>query len=129
MDRNVRVLAAAVGAALLAHAVHGVVHGLIPVPTRGWRLAYVVAIVFAAPVAGVLVARRNVGAGAALVVLAGVAGLGFEATFHFAVPNPDHVGHVGRGWLPFALTAALSTVGNLVAAAAGALVWWRTDPL
>lgn len=125
MGREVRVLTAALALALAAPAAHGVVHAAIPVWNPGWQLAYVAVVLFVAPVAGVLDARRgHLRRGAALVAGAGVAGLTFEGPFHFVLANPDHVAHVTRAQLPFAATAALSTAGSLLVAVVGGWVWW-----
>lgn len=106
MDRGVnrsRFLGRGLVALVLAHegvhVAHGLLHSLVPVPTTGWQLAFVLGIVFLAPIVGLLLVhrgRRRTG-GWALAV-AGVATLVFEVAFHFVVASPDHVGHVTGPW-------------------------------
>ena len=64
----------------------------------------------------------RVRAGGAVLLAAGLAALGFEAVFHFVVSNPDHVATVDHGRALFTWTAALSTLGDLALALAGALL-------
>lgn len=118
MDR-LSPLDAAVAGHLLVHVAHGAVHGAIPVPTTGWRLAYVVVVVFLAPVAALTVAHRDrFAVGAAIATAAGGGAFAFEVVHHFLLANPDHVDHVSSG--AFAATAVLSTAGSLLLLAVGA---------
>lgn len=110
-DRRTLVVAV-VAASLAVHVAHGVVHGLVPVPTTGWRLAFVVAFVFGGPVAGLALLRSGRRAVAGwMLALAGLGTVGFEVAYHFVLTTPDHVGNVTGPWGDgFVATAVLGVV-------------------
>lgn len=122
---RVLVLELAVGVHLLAALVHGAVHGWLPVPVPAWQYAVAGLTVAVLPLVGLAVARSGrVRAGTVLVAVGGLAALAFEGLAHFAVQNPDHVSSVADGKAAFSVTAALSTLGDvLVVLAAGWLLW------
>lgn len=124
--RPASVLLAAIAVHLAFAILHGVTQRLAQVQLADWQTGFVTAVLFLAPlVAIVALWLDRIRLAGWFVLLAGLAGLGFEALFHFLVANPDHVATVSTHQLSFAGTAALSTLADLVLALAGAWVLER----
>ncbi len=114
------IVAAALGTMMIL--VHGVAHAgqrvmLLP----HWHWAYVVGVVFLAPVlAATLLGTRYGRAGAWLLVFSMAGSFVFDVAYHFLVPGPDNVFTLPSGaWTPaFRVSAVLvalaSGVGFLV---------------
>lgn len=114
MGRRKLVLAA-VSSHLLLSVLHGVVHATIPVIPTGWTAAVATVAIYLLPVAGVsLVVRGYPRVGSAVLLTAGIASFVFEGALHFLLDNPDHVAQVTAHHAPFAVTAILTTVGDLL---------------
>lgn len=127
MTRSVRVGTAVVALYLLLHAAHGVVHEVIPVRIAAWQTGFVVGVIFLLPVVALLLihqGRRRLGPGA--LVVAGVAALAFEATFHFVIENPDHVHAVADGDIAFVTTAVLAAIADVLLLLVGTWLYSRS---
>lgn len=112
---------------LLLHAAHGVVHEVIPVRIAAWQTGFVVGVIFLLPVVALLLihqGRRRLGAGA--LVVAGVAALAFEATFHFVIETPDHVHAVADGDIAFVTTAVLTAIADVLLILVGTWLYRRS---
>lgn len=117
MEQQKLLLAAVVGNLLLT-ALHGLVHAAIPIFPTSWRAVLAGVLLYLLPVTGVGLAMSGYRrAGAAVLLGAGVGGFAFEGASHFLFANPDQVGHVADHRAAFGVTAALTTVGDLL------LVW------
>ena len=78
--------------AMLAHVLHGISHFEHQVPLDVWQWAYVIFIVFLAPVvAAVLLWTRLRLVGAWLLLASMVGSLIFGLAFHFLISGPDNV--------------------------------------
>jgi len=114
MDRQ-RLVLTAVGSHLLLTALHAVVHAAIPVVPGGAVAAFATVSLYLLPVAGAgLAVTGHRRAGGAVLLAAGIASFAFEGAFHFAFSNPDHVAHVADRHASFAVTAILTTAGDLL---------------
>lgn len=122
MERHVKLAAAVVGLHTVVNAVHGLPHAAIPVALAGWQWAFVVGVVFLGPLAALWLGWRGRSASGWVLLAASLAAsLAFGVSFHFAVPNPDHVHAVSAGtWRgSFAVTAVLAAVVDAVGVLAG----------
>jgi hypothetical protein len=82
----------AVVLATLAHVLHGISHVEHQVPLVAWQWAYVIFVVFLAPVgAAMLLGTRMQRVGAWLLLASMVGALDFGLVFHFLVSGPDNV--------------------------------------
>jgi hypothetical protein len=82
----------AVVLATLAHVLHGISHVEHQVPLVAWQWAYVIFVVFLAPVvAAMLLWTRMQRVGAWLLLASMVGALDFGLVFHFLVSGPDNV--------------------------------------
>jgi len=114
MVRRKLLLGTVVGHLLLT-ALHGLVHGAIPMFPTGWQAVLAGVLLYLFPVTGVgLVVAGYRRVGTAVLFCAGFAGFAFEGTLHFLLTNPDHVRHVTDHRVRFGATAALTTVGDLL---------------
>ena len=83
-------LAAVLGT--IAHVLHGISHVEHQVPLAAWQWAYVIFVVFLAPVvAAVLLWTRLRRAGAWLLLASMAGALIFGLAFHFLVSGPDNI--------------------------------------
>jgi glucan phosphoethanolaminetransferase (alkaline phosphatase superfamily) len=109
--------------ATLAHFAHGFSHAAHGVPLATWQWAYVLTVIFLAPVlAAVLLWTRFRRAGAWLLLLSMVGSLLFGLAFHFLVPGPDNVFGLQHGaWhAVFVTTAVLVALSEALGVAVGA---------
>lgn len=114
MDRQ-KLILTAVGSHLLLTVLHGLVHVAIPVIPNGWIAAFAIVSLYLLPVAGTgLAVSGHQQVGAAVLLTAGIASFVFEGSFHFLISNPDHIAHVAAHHTSFGVTAALTTMGNLL---------------
>ena len=115
----------AVVLATLAQMAHGAYHDEARVPLVAWQWAYVVAVVFVAPiVAAVLLWGRFRTVGAWLLLASMGGSLLFGLAYHFVVAGPDNVFTNDAG-APFAVTAVLVALSETfgVAVVIRALDW------
>jgi glucan phosphoethanolaminetransferase (alkaline phosphatase superfamily) len=96
--------------ATLAHVLHGISHVEYRVPLASWQWAFVIFVVFLAPVVAAILLwtwLRRVGVWLFLASMAGA--LIFGLAFHFLVPGSDNVFTLnpGAGREAFRLSAAL----------------------
>ena len=93
--------------ATLAQMAHGATHDGARVPLAAWQCAYVIAVVFVAPIAAAVLLWGRFRAVGAWLLLASMGGsLLFGLVYHFVVTGPDNVFTNGAG-APFAATAVL----------------------
>jgi hypothetical protein len=99
--------------ATAANLAHGITHLGHEVPLTAWQSAYVIVIVFIAPIAaaGLLLTRYR-RAGALLLLASMVGSLIFGLAYHFVVSGPDNAFTTSEGaWhTPFLVSAALLVV-------------------
>jgi hypothetical protein len=120
-------LAALVWTHFIVAAVHGLAHRQADVPLPPAAMAFVVLVILAGPLAGLLVMRWRAAAGACIVSATMAAAFTFGLVNHFILPGPDHVAHVDPGWrLLFGATAALLAATEAAGAALGAVLVWRS---
>lgn len=125
-DRRVGTVLGAVAVHLLLTGTHAAAHLSIPVPIPGWQAVYAASVLIGLPAVGAaLVARGRVRTGALLVLVAGLAALGFEGPLHFLIDTPDHVSNVADGAGLFAATAVLTTASDALLVVAGGAAAWR----
>ena len=125
-DRLAGVALGVVALHLAATAAHGVAHAAIPVSVADWQGVYTATVLFGAPVVAALALRRGaIQRGAALLLVAGLGAVAFEALFHFVVGSPDNVARVDHGGLLFVTTATLSAASDALLAVTGGWVLWR----
>ena len=94
---------------------HGVSHGLQQVAPSAPAAAYIVIVIYAAPLVGLRLLRGPRGWEGAMTITAAMAGsLLFGLWNHFVVPGADHVAHQGIGaWASaFQATAVLLVVSE-----------------
>ena len=119
----------AAGLATLANVAHGGSHAGQQVPLASWQWAYVVVVIFCAPiVAAALLWTRLRVAGAWLLFSSMAASLAFGLVFHFLIGGPDNAfsRHHGPGHVGFAATAVLVALSQAVGAGTGA---WAVSQL
>jgi hypothetical protein len=76
--------------------IHGVVHFHYEIPLEMWQHVYIAVVIFAAPlVAGGLLLKRKLRAGAWLLLVSMTGSLVFGVYFHFLLIGPDHISSVG----------------------------------
>jgi hypothetical protein len=93
--------------------VHGAAHLHYEIPMQPWMKVYIVVVITVAPVvAGILLWRGVLRAGAWLLLVSMGGSLLFGLTFHFLLIGPDHVASVNmEGWgATFQATAFLLAV-------------------
>jgi len=97
--------------------VHGAAHLHYEIPLEPWQKAYIVVVITIAPlVAGILLWRGRLRAGAWLLLVSMGGSLLFGLAFHFFLLGPDHVSSVNmEGWgATFQATAFLLAVTEAV---------------
>lgn len=112
--------------AVVAHAVislaHGSAHSVGRVPLSSIASIYVIVVIFAAPLVGLLLLftpRQR--AGAIVIGVSMAASLVFGVWNHYVVAGPDHVSHVAERVRPaFQATAALLVASELAGTWIGA---------
>ena len=108
-------MAAAVLAHLLISVIHGVAHANARVPLSAAANLFVFVVILAGPLVGLAVSWRAERFGGLVVALTMAASLVFGVVNHFVLDSPDHVSHVAAQWRAlFATTAALLTVTELL---------------
>jgi len=110
--------------ATLVHVLHGISHVEHQVPLAAWQWAYVIFVVFLAPVVAAILLwtrPRRVGVWLFLASMAGA--LIFGLVFHFLVPGPDNVFtlHSGAGRETFLFSAVLVASTEALGCVAG--IW------
>jgi len=121
MNRNDRAswgwLAAAVLAHLIVSIVHGVAHARAEVPLSRAANLFVYFVVLAGPLVGLVLARQTRRVGSAVVAVTMAGSLVFGVVNHFVLASPDHVAHVAPEWrLLFGATAILLAVTEALGA-------------
>ncbi len=114
----------AVVVATLAHVLHGISHVEHQVPLAAWQWAYVIFVIFLAPVvAAVLLWTRLQRVGVWLLVASMAGALIFGLAFHFLVSGPDNVFTLnpGAGREAFRSSAALVVLTEALGCVAG--IW------
>jgi hypothetical protein len=115
-------LTAAVFTHLLVTFVHGAAHNGAAVGLGRASGLFVLLVIEAGPVAGLVLSRSRPAAGGWIVAASMAAALVFGFVNHFVLISPDHVSQVTPGWRPlFAWSAALLVVTEL----AGVVAGWR----
>ncbi len=110
--------------ATLAHVLHGISHVEHQVPLAAWQWAYVIFVIFLAPVvAAVLLWTRLQRVGVWLLVASMAGALIFGLAFHFLVSGPDNVFTLnpGAGREAFRSSAALVVLTEALGCVAG--IW------
>jgi hypothetical protein len=118
--------------AVAAHAavlvVHSAAHEILGVKASTPQLIFIVAVIIVAPlVAGLLLWKGSVKAGALLLTCSMAGSLAFGVYYHFVADTADHVSHVARmspaGWaVAFQASALLLALIEALGAWAGASV-------
>jgi hypothetical protein len=116
-------------ATIIAHAAVGILHGAahqkLDIQLSQAQLLFIIIIITAAPLAAaVLLWKRIVRVGAALLLSSMAGSLPFGVYNHFVALSPDHVSRVGglpqTGWaLTFQITAALLALTEFLGIYAG----------
>jgi hypothetical protein len=85
---------------LVVSVLHGTAHLHYELPLARWQHAYILVVIFIAPlVSGGLLLWRQLRAGAGLLLLSMGGALVFGVYFHFLLIGPDHISSVGLyGW-------------------------------
>ena len=113
-------LAAVVLGHLLITFAHGAAHSGAQVALGPAGMAFVLAVIEVAPVAGLIWAIRHPRSGGWIVAASMTAAFLFGLINHFLVISPDHVTQVEPAWrTTFAATAVLLAVTELAGAALG----------
>jgi hypothetical protein len=108
--------------------VHSAAHEILGVKASTPQLAFIVAVIIAAPlVAGLLLWKRKVKAGALLLACSMAGSLVFGVYYHFVADTPDHVARVAlmspAGWaVAFQASALLLSLAEALGAWAAWLV-------
>jgi ABC-type xylose transport system permease subunit len=125
MDRRVALLAV-LAVHLGVAVVHGISHGLIPVPQPPWQNALVLVTTFLGPIAGVLLVWRDHPLGVPVFTVSIAGALLVGGVLHFLVENPDHIHAVPHHpWrLPFQVTAGGLLLADAVGTVVGGWFWW-----
>ena len=115
-------LCAIVVAHLIVSFVHGAAHAQARVDLSPAAAVFVIAVIFAGPLAGLALMWPAERLGGWLIACTLTASLAFGVINHFVLSSPDHVAHVAaESRTLFATTAALSAVLE----AAGAWAAWQ----
>ena len=115
-------LAAVLGT--LAHVLHGISHVEHRVPLDPWQWAYVIFVVFLAPVVAVMLLWTRLRRVEAWLLLASMTGaLVFGLAFHFLISGPDDVFTLnpGAGREAFNVSAVLVTLTEVIGCVVG--IW------
>ncbi len=97
----------------IAHGLHGLAHGKIPISLSSLQSLFIVTVVFLAPIiAAVLLWTSFYRIGHWLLVSSMAGAILFGIYNHFLIISPDHVSHVSfTGWgLLFQITAVLTLI-------------------
>ena len=105
--------------------VHGWAHAAAAVPTTPAAQVFIVVVILAGPLVGLLLTQSRPRAGGWLVAATMGGALVFGLVNHFIISSPDHVNHVAEPWrLLFATTAGLLVITEAAGTVAG--VWYAT---
>ena len=127
-NRFARLAVAVVLVHLAVNVAHGWAHMTIPVPNTPAQSAFIILVIGLAPlIAGWLVIRGRVAAGAALLALSMLGSCLFGVAYHYVIQSPDHVTHVpaGTAGSVFRASALGLAVVELAGFAIGALGFVR----
>jgi hypothetical protein len=114
-----RWLAVVVLVHLVVSIVHGAAHSGARVPLSPASNLFVLVVILAAPVIGLMLTWPAERMGSWLIAVAMAGSLAFGVVNHFVIASPDHVAHVASQWQPlFATTAVLLALTE----AAGAVI-------
>jgi hypothetical protein len=114
----------AVMLATLAHVLHGISHAEHQVPLAAWQWAYVIFVIFLAPIVAAVLLWTSLQRVGVWLFLASMAGaLIFGLTFHFLVSGPNNVFTLnpGVGRKAFRFSAALVALTEALGCVVG--VW------
>jgi energy-coupling factor transporter transmembrane protein EcfT len=112
--------------ATLAHGLHGISHAEHKVPLDTWQWAYVIFVVFLAPVVvAVLLWTRLRRVGAWLLLASMVGALVFGLDFHFLISGPDNVFtlNLGAEREAFSVSAVLVALTEVIGCVVGVWAW------
>lgn len=90
--------------------VHGMAHARANVPLSPLANIFVLAVIVAGPLIGLVLALRAQRLGAGLIALTMAGALIFGCINHFVLASPDHVAHVDPQWRPLFTTTAVLLV-------------------
>ena len=110
--------------ATIAHVLHGISHVELQVPLAAWQWAYVIFVVFLAPVVAAMLLWTRMQRVGAWLFLASMAGaLIFGLAFHFLVSGPDNVFTLNPGAAreAFRFSAVLVALSEALGCVAG--IW------
>lgn len=113
ISREIRLALATIIAHLVVVSLHAAAHQILGVEASQAQLFFIVIVIMVAPLlAGLLLWKRVLTAGAVLMVCSMTGSLIFGVYNHFVAISPDHVSHVARlpqkSWaIIFQITAAL----------------------
>jgi len=110
--------------ATIAHVLHGISHVEHQVPLAAWQWAYVIFVVFLAPVVAAMLLWTRMQRVGAWLFLASMAGaLIFNLAFHFLVSGPDNVFTLNPGAAreAFRFSAVLVALSEALGCVAG--IW------
>jgi hypothetical protein len=115
-------LAATVLAHLVISVLHGRAHTAARVDLSAPAFAFVLTVILAAPIVGLLLRWWSARTGAWVIAAALLGSFVFGVVNHFAIEGTDHVSHVAEPWrATFAITAALLAATE--ALGSGLAVW------
>src|SRR5215213_10871289 len=129
----VRLALCAVAAHAAVLVVHSAAHEILGVEASTPQLIFIVAVIIVAPlVAGLLLWKGKVKAGAILLTCSMTGSLAFGVYYHFVADTADHVSHVARmspaGWaVAFQASALLLALIEALGAWAGAAVMKKSS--
>ena len=102
-----RWLAAVVLIHLIVSVIHGAAHTQAHVPLSPAANLFVMIVIVAGPLVGLLLAWRAERVGNWIVALTMAGALVFGVVNHFVLASPDHVAHVEAQWRPLFATSAV----------------------
>ena len=124
-DSQRKVLVAVVLLHLIVSIAHGSAHARAGVDLSGPSLAFVLLIIFAGPLVGLVWMWKNPIAGARVIGITMAAALVFGLVNHFIIPGGDRVDHVvehSRAW--FGWTAAMLVITEAAGTVLGLEYGW-----
>jgi hypothetical protein len=100
--------------------IHGAAHAGANVPMSAAANVFIILVIEAGPLAGLVLSRSRPAAGGWLVATTMAGALVFGVVNHFIIQAADHVSHIEAGWRTlFTTTAVLLAVTEAAGAAAG----------
>jgi hypothetical protein len=118
MLREMSIAGVAAHTAVLAF--HSTSHARLQIGAPGWQGPFILVVIVIAPiVAAVLLIRRRLRIGFAVLAAAMIGSLLFGVAFHYLLPGPDNVAEIGHhAWAPVFRASAVF-LGVVEAVAAG----------